>query len=807
MRTFLNDIRYGGRRLASQPGFLAVAVLTLALGIGATTAIYSVIDALILRPLPYPRPLVQIHSVQSGGFMVPSLPHAVFSEWRRQSELFERVESYSPGSHVITGGGEPKVVATAAVTGGLMEMIGAQAQLGRTLQPADGEAGHERVAVIADSLWREQFGADPAAIGRTIQLDDKQYEIVGVMKRRFRFPYGNRLVWLPLTVDAPKPGTRSPRYDVVAVLEPGLTLEQAQSRMDMIAAALAKERPLPGGWNARLRPFQETRVNRPVQRALYILFAAVGVVLLIACANLANLLLVQGAGREREVAVRAALGAGRGRLVRQFLTETLVLAIAGGLAGICLALWGVDLLARLAPESMTFLSLNDIIVDRRALVFAFGLTLVTALLFGVVPAVRGSRLALDDAMKAAARGATGSARHQRLRNLFVVAQLALSLMLLVAGGLLARTFIGLTRQDPGFKPAGLFAADLALPRWKYPTPVSQRAFYDLAIERLRAIPGVEAVTLAGGMPPDGGSIAFGMKFEIDGRGVVLDDPELIMPFTEVQPNYFGVLGVPLLAGRTFSEADGPSAPQVMVINESMARRFWADPQRAIGQRLRTNSRDPFTTIVGVAGDVFQFDHSKPHGTFAAYYPLRQQPSLAGQLSLILRVADGVTLPTDAIRQQIWSIDPAQAIYEVASGQAQYYEFFATPRFYAVLMTVFAAIGLCIAAVGLYGVLAYSVAQRTREFGIRFALGARREDVLRLAVRQGARVTAIGIALGALGSLLVTRGLGSMLVDLSPTDPVTYAMTIGVLGAVAWVASWIPGQRAARVDPAVALRHE
>ena len=807
MRSFLTDIRYGARRLAAQPGFFTLAVITLALGIGATTAIYSVIDALILRPLPYPRPLVQFHRVQSGDFMVPSLPHAHFSEWRQHPELFERVEAYSPGSHVLTGGGEPKGIGTTAVTAGLMEMIGATAQLGRTLQPADSEPGRQTVAVIADTLWREQFGADPAVIGRTIHLDDKAYEIVGVMKRGFRFPYGNRLAWVPLSAEAPRPGTRSPRYETVAILKAGVTMAQAQSRIDVIAAALATEKPVPGGWQSRLRPFQERRINRPVERALYMLFGAVAVVLLIACANLANLLLVQGSGREREVAVRAALGARRGRLIRQFLTETLVLAFAGGIAGVCCALWGVDLLARIAPEDMTFLSLNDIAVDRRGLLFAVVLTLFTALLFGMWPALRGSRLTLDDAMKSDARGSSGSGRHQRLRNGFVIAQLALSVMLLVAGGLLGRTFIGLTGVDPGFKPDGLIAADLSLPPWKYATPESQRAFYGLAIERLSAIPGVEAVTLAGGMPPDGGSISFGMKFEIDGRGIVLDDPSLVMPFTEVQPDYFSVLGIPLLAGRSFSAEDRLGGPPVIVINEAMARRFWGEPQRAIGQRLRTSSRAPFATIVGVAGDVFQFDHSKPQGTFATYHALSQQSSLAGQQTLILRVASGAALPVDAIRQQIWSVDPSQAIYGTASARDMYYDFFATPRFYAVLMAVFAGIGHCIAAVGLYGVLAYSVAQRTREFGIRFALGARREDILRLALGQGARVTTVGILVGAAASLLVTRALASIVIGISPADPLTYLTMILVLAVVAWFASWVPGRRAAKVDPAVALRHE
>jgi len=807
MRTFLTDIRYGARRLASQPAFLALATLTLALGIGATTAIYSVVDALILRPLPYPRPIVQLHSVVSGGVMVPSLSYAMFDEWRQHSDLLERVESYSAGSRVLSGAGEPKLIATTAVTGGLMEMIGAKAQLGRTLQPADGEPGRDKVVVIADALWREQFAADPAVIGRAIQLDDASYEVVGVMPAGFRFPYGRRLAWMPLTIEAPKPGSRPQRYDAIGVLETGLTLAAAQSRIDAITAALEKERPVRGGWGTRIRPFRERRVNPPVERALYILFSAVGVVLLIACANLANLLLVQGAGREREVAVRAALGAGRGRLVRQFLTETLVLAATGGLGGVCLAMWGVDLLARMAPGSMTFLSVTDIAVDRRGLLFAMALTILTVAIFGLIPAIRGSRLALDEAMKRATRGSTGSGRQQRLRNAFVITQLALSVMLLVAGGLLARTFIDLTRMNPGFDSDGVIATDLMLPAWKYTTPESQRAFYKTAQQRLAAIPGVEAVTVAGGMPPDGGGISFGITFEIEGRGVVLDDPEIVMPFAEADIDYFDVLRIPILAGRGFDADDRAGAPRAIVINESMARRFWGEPQRAVGQRLRIQSREPFATIVGVAGDVFQFDHSKPRGTLAMYYPIRQEPSLSGQKTLIVRVRRGETLPTDAIRQQIWSIDPALAIYGMASAKDLYYEFFATPRFYATLMAVFAAIGLCIAAIGLYGTLAYSVAQRTREFGIRLALGARRDDIMRLALGQGARVAGAGIALGVFGSLAASRGLESMLAGLSPTDPVTYASMVLVLAIVAWLASWLPGRRAAAVDPVVALRHE
>ena len=808
MQSVWSDIRFGARRLLANPGFTAVAATTLALGIGATTAIYSVVDALLLRPLPFRNAgtLVQVHGVTARGFMFPSLRYDDFAAWSRQSDIFAQVEAYDPRSHVLSGIGEPRNIATAAVTGGLMSMIGARAQVGRPLQPSDAEPGRERVAVISDRLWRGALGGRPDIVGQTIQLDAGSYQVVGVMRPEFRFPYGARQVWIPLVATPPKPGAPArQRYEVIAHLKPGVTVDQAQARADIVAAAIKVERGTTTGGDVRIRPFQERRVNTPVQRALYILFAAVAVVLLIACANMANLLLVQGAGREREVAVRGALGAGRGRLVRQFLTEAMLLAMIGGAAGICLAMWGVDLLAASAPSSMTFLSANDIALETRGLVFAVVVTCATSLLFGVVPALRSSGSALEGAIKGG-RGATGSPRHRRMRSAFVVCQLALSLMLLVGAGLLARTFVGLTRVAPGFAVEDLLAVDLSLPGWKYTSEPARRQFYDQVLEKVGAIPGIEAVTLAGGMPPDGGSIRFGMKFEIAGRGVVLDDPEMIMPFTEVSGDYFSLMRIPILAGRTFERIE-PASPPLVIINDSMARRLFGGAHEAIGQRIRTDPKSPWEVIVGVAGDVFQFDHSKPAGTFASYYARAQQPGLGGQQTIIVRTRPGSEPPFEAIRRQIWAVDPSLPILSMATATEMYSEFFSAPRFYAALMLTFALIGVCIAAVGLYGVLAYTVAQRGREFGIRFALGATRADVMRLALAYGARLTAAGLIVGAVGSLLVTRGLESMLVGTSRLDPITYAAVAIVLMLVGMAACSVPTVRATRVDPASVLRQE
>jgi putative ABC transport system permease protein len=797
------DFRYAWRRLGAAPGFTIVATLTLALGISATTAIYSVVDALLLRPLPYKDAdnLRQALHVHPGGNLGFSLPYDKLVEWRGHADLFEQVEHYNRLAMSIAGAGEPELIFGAEVGGGLMAMFGVGPQLGRAIQEEDAQPGRDDVVVISDSLWRTRFGADPEVLGRPLRLDDKVFEIIGVMNPALRFPMDRTQFWTPAPLAAQRNG-RPSSYNAIVRLRSGIGVEQSQKQADVIAGALAIDKPLEAGWAISLRPLRG--MNPRERYALYVLFGAVALVLLIACANLANLLLVQGASRNREVAVRAALGASRRRLVRQLLTETMLLATMGGALGLLLSWQAVSLLAAYTPRDLTFLNANLITLDWRVVAFAIALTFLTAAGFGLVPALRTSRTVLHDALKAGVRNATGTPRQERVRRVFVVAQLALSLVLLVGAGLLTRTVAHIVHVDPGLDAEDLVTASLSLPSWKYRGAQVQQEFYEQVLERLRALPGVKAAILAGGAPPTGGGISFGLQFEIDGRGVVLDDPSLIMPIANVRPEHFAVLGIPLRAGRTFTELDSDVEPRPIVIGETMASQLWKG-ENPLGQRIRFSPKRPWYTVIGVAGDVYQFEHEKPTGLFALYYPLPMNKGLGSQLTLIVRTTTDAAAMIPAIKQQIWSVDPDQPIVSIATLESRYADFFETPRFYAFLTGAFAILGLVIAAVGLYGTLAYAMAQRTREFGIRMALGAEPADVLRMVLRTGGGLVAAGLILGVGGSLLLTRWIEALLVEVPRTDLVTYATVMLALGSIGILAAWLPARRATGVDPVVALR--
>jgi putative ABC transport system permease protein len=794
------DLRYGFRRLASTPGFTTVAVLTLALGISATTAMYSVVDALLLRPLPYADAdqLQQIYSVREGGQSYRPLTYDQLTEWRAHKDVFAAVEPFEPRAITLAGSGEPELIFGASLGGGVMTMLGARPQLGRLILPEDAEAGRDRVTVLSDAIWRVKFGGDPGIVGRQVQFDDQTYDVIGVMPPSFRFPSQRTSVWMPLPLVRER-NSRPAFYSTVVRMRADLTAVTAQERTGTIAAALQAAKPVPGGWQLRFRPLRD--MNRNERSALYVLFGAVSLVLLIACANLANLLLVRGAGREREVAVRTALGATRVRIVCLLLAETLVLAASGGAVGVLLAWYAVEFIAVSIPSDLTFLNANAIAMDPRVLAFAAALTFVTAAAFGVLPALRTSRSMPHESLKAGAPSTTGAPRQERLRRAFVIAQLALSLVLLVGAGLLGRTFLRMVRVDPGFSAENLVSAAIMLPGWKYRTLQAHRGFYDTVAERLQALPGVRAATFAGGAPPTGGGFMFGLKFEIEGRGVVLDDKRVMLPFAQVLPGYFSVLGIPLRSGRTFTATD---PAETIIVNETMARRLWKGDS-PLGQRIRFDQDEKWHTVVGVAGDVYQFEVTQPRGQFAMYLPLGR--SVTTQMTVLVRTAGDAEQMIPAIKQQIWSVDPNQPLVRIGTIRGAYAEFFDVPRFYALLMGSFAAIGLVIAAIGLHGVLAYSIAQRTREFGIRIALGAGPEDVVRMVLRSSGAMVAAGLALGIAGSYVVTRYLESLLVEIPRTDAITYAAVIATLAAIGLAAAWVPARRATRVDPIVALRTE
>jgi putative ABC transport system permease protein len=805
MQVLANDLRHAGRRLKSAPAFTLVALITLALGVATTTAIYAVVDALMLRPLPYrdSHRLVEINVVDRSGFFIPVTTRDL-DFWRAQSDIFDAVEAYAHRSAVLAGAGEPQTVIGAALSGGTMQMLGIQPQIGRALEARDSAAGAEQVIVLSDALWRSRFAASRDIVGQTVRLDEQSYTVVGVMPQGFSYPYGRRQFWVPLATGiSEKPSSQ--RITIAARIRADLSPADGQLRTETRAGAFFETGTFESGSKVRLDVPTARHLNTPVRRALLVLSGAVLLLLLIACANVANLLLVQGAGRDREMAIRAALGASRGRLVRQLLSETFLLALAGGGLGLLLAQWTIDAIAAVAPREMTFLTVQPIRLDARVIGFEIALTLVAAAIFGILPAFRGARVA-PRAGLSEGRGATGTPRQERLRRAFVLTQIALSLVLLVGAGLMARTFAHITHLDPGFDPRNLVAIDLQLPRWKYGTREVQSEFFQTLSARSRNLPGVTGTTLTGGVPPGGGGISFGLTFEIEGRGVVLDDPQLLLPFAEVDGDYFATLGIPLKAGRVFTSEDTLQSPRVVVLGETMAQTLWKGVN-PIGDRLRLRPGGTWYTVVGVVGDVYQLRHEQTRGQFALYYANSQGRGMPAQQTLVVRTAgDPMPLIND-LRTMIWSVDPDQPIARIETVVDAYAEFFAVPRFYTFLMTAFAFMGLTITSVGVYGVLAYAVAQRTREFGIRTALGAQRSQVMALALRSGVWLTATGIVTGVIASLALVRVMESLLVDIQPTDPLTFGATVVVLALASLAASWIPARHATRVDPVVALRHD
>jgi len=812
--SILTDVRYALRRFQASPGFVAVAAVTLALGIGATTAIYSIVDALMLRPLPFADSdrLVELSTRTTDGRTSGYFEADQLSALEARSDLFAGVSYFDYRGGTLPSTGEPQHDRGLILGGAMMQVLGVGPFLGRTIQPADVVPGAPRVMVLSYAAWREQFGADREVVGRVITLEGEPVEVIGVMPRSFAFTDTRQRFWMPF-VGTPQQGRP---VQAVARLRADLSAAQAQARLASSTMAIVDRDGRAVNVSLVGDPLRSRQLNAPVRRAILVLAGAVAMVLLIACANIANLLLVQNAGRDREVAVRAALGASRQRLVRQLLVEGALVAAAGGALGLLVAQWAIALLAAMIPSDMTFLSANEITLDRRVMIFAVLLTGVTGLLFSALPALKSSRLVLFDALKAGARNTTQTAGQERLRRAFIVAQLAVSCMLLVGAALLTRTFVHLMRVDPGFDADHLAIVQLQLPSWKYRTGADRWRFFQTLAESIRTLPGVTGATVSGGAPPSGGDINFGMTFEVEGRGLVpMDDAgnrlgsegRLVIPSSAAPPDYFSVIGIPLTRGGTFTSYAAEGIAPEIILNEPLAARLFNgdDP---IGKRIRLSTRPeaPWYTVVGIAGKVYQFSYESTADSPSFYRAARRDVAGPVQTIAVRTVGDPSSI-VPFLREQVRALDPAQPIWRLGSVKSQYAEFFAVPRFYMFLMTTFAVLGIAIAAVGLYGVLAYAIAQRTREFGVRLALGATKADVLRMVLHQGASVTAVGLVTGVAGSALMTRWLESMLVDISRVDPIAYLVVAALFSAIALAACWIPARRATNVDPIVALRYE
>ncbi len=804
MRDIVQDVRYGLRLLRKSPGFTAVAVITLAMGIGANTAIFSAVNAALLRPLPFPDPerlVMLFHSYPKLNLSRAPVSPMGLEHYLKNARAFEKLGAYT-SSHVpqnLTGRGNPERVLSIGVTGGFFPAMGVNALRGRTLGVEADQAG-SRVAVLSYGLWQQRFGGDAAILGRDLTLDGNNYTVVGIMPPMFDFPHRAQLwVPLPLTTDAAKTAREIEFLAVVGRLKPGVSQEQADSDMARMSADVLKIYPelAPVGWRAIAVPLHEIAVG-DIRRALLVLLGAVGCVLLIACANIANLLLARAAGRQKEIAIRNALGATSMRVLRQLLTEGVLLAVIGGACGLLLGYWGIDPLLRLLPPDQALSGFN-VAIDGTVLTFTVAVSLLTGLLFAAAPALRSLRVAANQALKEGGR-TSAAAEHHRFRSALVACQIALALILLVGAGLMIRSFVRLQRSDAGFDPQHVLKMQITLPQPKYKEELRQTQFFHEVVERVAALPGVGAAGITSMLPLDAN---WTNSFTIESHRIT---PERHAHMAIVSPRYFEALRIPLLKGRVFTDADTDAAPKVIIIDQTLAKAylFGEDP---LGKRIAVSNspRPVWREIVGVVAPVKHADPLAREMKGQAYLPYEQYP-IPG-MSLVVRATDDPTTLVGAIRRQVAQLDPEQPIADIKTMDEAMNEFVSGPRFNTLLLASFAALAMVLAAVGIYGVIAYSVAQRAHEIGVRMALGARREDVLRLVLTQAVRTAGVGFLIGLAISFVATRALASLLYGIRSTDPLTFVVISLLLMAVAVIASYVPARRATKVDPMVSLRYE
>jgi putative ABC transport system permease protein len=809
METLLKNIRYSLRLWLKKPGFTLISVLTLALGIGATTAIFTVVNAVLLRPLPYPEPerIMALWPARPGsGYQ--GVSEAKFVFWREHSQSFDGVAATQGiGSGVnLSGGNEPEFVSGVRVSADFFRVLGVHPAIGRDFTDEQDSPAGERVAILSDGLWRSRFAADPAVLGGTVSINGMDYTAIGVMPPAFR--YGDRVdLLLPMRTN-PASREEGHNYTVLARLKPGVTQGQASAELRMVFDGFKDAFPKMlwrGEEGIRSEPYLAT-LTSDVRPMLFIMFGAVGFVLLIACANVANLQLTQAAGRVSEMAVRQALGASWSGIVVQLLTEGVLLALVGGLAGLLLAQWGVEALASFIPTQLIPRT-GEIGFDWRVLVFTLGASLLTGVIFALAPAVKAARVDVNHALKQGGKGAIGDDRG-RMRSMLIVSEIALALILLVGAGLLIRTFVSLRKVDPGFDPRNVLTFEVAPNGHQYNTTAKNIDYFERALDRITKIPGVEAAAVTSNLPL---GRWLNLTVEVEGR----ENSQRSTEYRMITPEYFNVMRMAIKRGRAFSEADNAAGEPVAIVNESYARLVFkdADPlaQRVIVERSVPNSRP--CQVVGVVSDLKQFGLNSTAPT-AVFVPVAQVPD-----KLLLRARQFVTMKfairtsvdplslSATAKGQMLNVDASLPVSNLQSLEQIVSLSLAQDRFNTTLLGLFAGIGLLLAVIGIYGVMAYSVAQRTREIGIRIALGAGSRSVLKLVLSRGLILALMGVTIGLAGAFALTRLLSSLLYGVTPTDPLTFVVTAVLLTGVALAACFVPARRATKVDPMVALRYE
>ena len=800
------DLRYGLRMLLRNPGFTIVAVIALALGIGANSAIFSVVNTVLLRPLPYKNPdaLVMVWDEQTHlGFPKDTPSPANFLDWREQNTVFEGMAAMFERSFNLTGAGEPERLDGKRISANLFSLLGVEPQLGRIFTAEEDKPG-SRVVILSHHVWQRRFGGDATIIGRALNLHGEAYTVVGVMPRDFEFPTPQIQLWVPIAFPAEEAAQRGSHYlEVIARLKPGVKLQQARAEMSTIAARLEKQYP---EQNTRIgsvvTPLHEEVVGN-IKPALLILLGAVGFVLLIACANVANLLLARAAARQKEISLRLALGASRARLIRQFLTESVLLAGMGGVVGLLFSLAGIRILRGFTPDTIS--QVQAINLDAKVLFFTLLVSLATGLIFGLAPATQASNFNLNETLKEGGRDSGASVRGNRIRALLVVGEVAVSFVLLIGAGLLINSFLHLRTLDPGFRTDHLLTAKIELSELKYPDKERRAPFYNELLRRVSALPGVESAAVAGNLPftYNGDS----MSIAIEGRADPPPDQRLDVVYRAVGPGYFNTMGIKIVQGRDFNEQDKSDSVQAVVISEKTAQHYWPG-ENAIGKRLKpglTTSEGPWLEVIGIVKDTRQNDFVAPPKM--QMYCVHSQINYSAPNALVVRTSiDPLSLAT-SVRNAVWAIDKDQPVSNIRSMEEIVSRAVARQRFSTMLLGIFATLALVLAAVGIYGVMSYSIAQRTREIGIRMALGAQRSDVLKMAVGQGLKLVLIGVAIGVASAFVLTRVMASLLFGVSATDPATFVTISLVLVSVAVLASYIPALRAVRIDPMVALRYQ